>query len=109
MFPTPLRATRYRAAQAVEPGGSARALPGVPTRALREREPLECIGVRPRPGRVGLVFEHQRRPYAKVAAKIDSGVIVFIVCDGGWKYLSTGAYTDDLDAAEAKAESIIYF
>lgn len=45
----------------------------------------------------------------KVAEKIDSGVIVFIVSDGGWKYLSTGAYTDDLDAAEAKAESIIYF
>jgi cysteine synthase B len=45
----------------------------------------------------------------KVAEKIDAGVIVFIVCDGGWKYLSTGAYTDDLDAAEAKAESIIYF
>ncbi|CAB4897830.1 unannotated protein [freshwater metagenome] len=46
---------------------------------------------------------------AKVAAQIDEGVIAFIVCDGGWKYLSTGAYTDDLDAAEAKAESIIYF
>jgi [CysO sulfur-carrier protein]-thiocarboxylate-dependent cysteine synthase len=46
---------------------------------------------------------------AKVAAEIDEGVIVFIVCDGGWKYLSTGAYTDDLDAAEAKAEAIIYF
>ena len=46
---------------------------------------------------------------AKVAGEIDSGVIAFIVCDGGWKYLSTGAYTDDLDAAEAKAESIIYF
>ncbi len=46
---------------------------------------------------------------AKVAARIDRGVIVFIVCDGGWKYLSTGAYTDDLDEAEKKAESIIYF
>ena len=46
---------------------------------------------------------------AKVADRIDEGTIVFIVCDGGWKYLSTGAYTDDLDAAEAKAESIIYF
>jgi cysteine synthase len=46
---------------------------------------------------------------AKVAAEIDEGVIVFIVCDGGWKYLSTGAYTDDLDAAEANAEKIIYF
>lgn len=26
--------------------------------------------------------------------------IVFIVCDGGWKYLSTGAYEGDLDSAE---------
>ncbi len=45
----------------------------------------------------------------KVAAEIDEGVIVFIVADGGWKYLSTGAYTDDLDQAEARAEQIIYF
>jgi len=46
---------------------------------------------------------------AKVAGQIEHGTIVFIVCDGGWKYLSTGAYTDDLDEAEAKAEEIIYF
>jgi|TARA_R110002110_G_scaffold141000_2_gene328624 cysteine synthase len=46
---------------------------------------------------------------AKVASEIESGTIVFIVCDGGWKYLSTGAYTDDLDVAEAAAEKIIYF
>ena len=46
---------------------------------------------------------------AKVAEQIDEGTIVFIVCDGGWKYLSTGAYTDDLDEAEAKAEQVIYF
>ena len=46
---------------------------------------------------------------AKVATEIEEGTIVFIVCDGGWKYLSTGAYTDDLDVAEANAEKIIYF
>ncbi|MDA2966305.1 MAG: cysteine synthase family protein [Actinomycetota bacterium] len=46
---------------------------------------------------------------AKVAREIEEGTIVFIVCDGGWKYLSTGAYTDDLDVAEARAEKIIYF
>ena len=46
---------------------------------------------------------------AKVAEGIESGTIVFIVCDGGWKYLSTGAYTADLDEAEANAEKIIYF
>jgi cysteine synthase B len=45
----------------------------------------------------------------KIAGEIDEGTVVFIVCDGGWKYLSTGAYTDDLDAAEARAEQIIYF
>ncbi len=46
---------------------------------------------------------------AKVATEITDGVIVFIVSDGGWKYLSTGAYTDDLDEAEKQAERIIYF
>ncbi|CAN5740077.1 cysteine synthase [soil metagenome] len=46
---------------------------------------------------------------ARVADEIDQGTIVFIVCDGGWKYLSTGAYTADLDEAEATAEKIIYF
>jgi cysteine synthase B len=45
----------------------------------------------------------------KVAAEVDEGTIVFIVCDGGWKYLSTGAYTADLDEAERNAEKIIYF
>jgi cysteine synthase B len=45
----------------------------------------------------------------KTATKIERGVVVFVVCDGGWKYLSTGAYTDDLDAAAQAAEKIIYF
>ena len=46
---------------------------------------------------------------AKVASEIDRGEIVFIVCDGGWKYLSTGAYTDDLDEAADRVDEIIYF
>ena len=46
---------------------------------------------------------------AKVAASIEAGTIVFVVSDGGWKYLSTGAYTADLDTAEAAAEQTIYF
>lgn len=45
----------------------------------------------------------------KVADRIDSGVIVFVVCDYGWKYLSTGAWTLDLDEAAANAEKVIYF
>ena len=46
---------------------------------------------------------------AKVAKRIESGVIVFVVCDYGWKYLSTGAWTLDLDEATANAEKVIYF
>ena len=45
----------------------------------------------------------------RVAGQIESGTIVFIVCDAGWKYLSTGAWTDDLDEVTARAEKIIYF
>jgi len=45
----------------------------------------------------------------KAARLIDEGTLVTIVCDGGWKYLSTGAWTDDLDEVEARASSIIYF
>jgi [CysO sulfur-carrier protein]-thiocarboxylate-dependent cysteine synthase len=45
----------------------------------------------------------------KCAARIDEGVIVMIVCDGGWKYLSTGAWTDDLDVVEDRAKRVIYF
>jgi len=46
---------------------------------------------------------------AKVAAEIDGGTIVFIVADYGWKYLSTGAWTDDIDEVVRRAEKIIYF
>jgi cysteine synthase len=45
----------------------------------------------------------------KCAAEIDEGVIVTIVCDGGWKYLSTGAYSDDLDLVTERAKKVIYF
>ncbi len=45
----------------------------------------------------------------KVASRIERGTIVFIVCDYGWKYLSTGAWTSDLDSAAAEVEQVIYF
>ncbi len=45
----------------------------------------------------------------KVAERIDEGVIVFVVCDGGWKYLSTGAYTEPLESIAASLDEIIYF
>ena len=46
---------------------------------------------------------------AKCAAEIDAGAIVTIVCDGGWKYLSTGAYAGDIDEVTERARKVIYF
>jgi cysteine synthase len=46
---------------------------------------------------------------AKVASEIESGTIVVILADGGWKYLSTGAWTGDLDEVAALAERMIVF
>lgn len=46
---------------------------------------------------------------AKVAERIDRGVIVIVVADGGWKYLSTGVWTEPLDDVVENAEKIIYF
>jgi [CysO sulfur-carrier protein]-thiocarboxylate-dependent cysteine synthase len=46
---------------------------------------------------------------AKVAGEIDAGTIVVILADGGWKYLSTGAWTGDLDEVAALTERLIVF
>jgi cysteine synthase B len=48
----------------------------------------------------------------KCASLIDEGesaTIVTIVCDDGWKYLSTGAWSDDIDDVVERAKKIIYF
>ncbi len=38
-----------------------------------------------------------------------SAVIVIISADDGWKYLSTGTWTDDIDVVTKRAENTIYF
>lgn len=38
----------------------------------------------------------------------ESADIAFIVCDGGWKYLSTGAYEGTLDEAEERLEGQLW-
>ena len=45
----------------------------------------------------------------KMAATMDSGTIVALVPDAGWKYLSSGAWTDDLDAVTERAQRINYW
>ena len=38
-----------------------------------------------------------------------AATIVTMVCDEGWKYLSTGAWSDDIDEVVERAKRIIYF
>jgi [CysO sulfur-carrier protein]-thiocarboxylate-dependent cysteine synthase len=45
----------------------------------------------------------------RCAETIERGTIVIISPDGGWKYLSTGVWTDDLDEVVERAKKVIYF
>jgi cysteine synthase B len=45
----------------------------------------------------------------KTAATMERGTIVTLLPDGGWKYLSSGAWTDDLDVVEERARRINYW
>lgn len=45
----------------------------------------------------------------KCAASIEQGTVVFVAADGGWKYLSTGAWTDPLDQVVERARRTVYF
>ncbi len=45
----------------------------------------------------------------KGAEQLDEGVMVVLAADGGWKYLSTGAWTADLDDVVDRATRLIYF
>jgi [CysO sulfur-carrier protein]-thiocarboxylate-dependent cysteine synthase len=45
----------------------------------------------------------------KVAARMSEGTIVVLLADGGWKYLSTGAWTDPIDEVVARASRTIFF
>ena len=46
---------------------------------------------------------------AKCAAEIEEGVVVAVVPDAGWKYLSTRAWTGDLDEVTERARRTIFF
>ena len=46
---------------------------------------------------------------AKMAETMDSGTIVTLLPDAGWKYLSSGAWTDDIDVVTERATRINYW
>ena len=45
----------------------------------------------------------------KMAEQMDAGTIVTLLPDGGWKYLSSGAWTDDLEVVEERATRVNYW
>ena len=45
---------------------------------------------------------------ARAAKAGESADIAFVVCDGGWKYLSTGAYEGTIDDAEDRLEGQLW-
>lgn len=45
----------------------------------------------------------------KVIENISEGTVVFVVCDGGWKYLSSDAWSGDLAGATTRIQDTSYF
>lgn len=45
----------------------------------------------------------------RMASRMESGTIVGIVADGGWKYLSAGIWTDDDDVVEARLDQGVFW
>jgi cysteine synthase len=45
----------------------------------------------------------------RIAAELDEGHIVCVLADGGWKYLSTEAWADDLATAEKKVSESLWW
>jgi cysteine synthase B len=77
---------------------------------VRPRESIECVRLLATVGVfAGISSGAILAGALKAAKEIDEGTIVMIVCDGGWKYLSTGAWTDDIDIVEERAKKTIYF
>ncbi len=45
----------------------------------------------------------------RIAAELDEGDVVCLLADGGWKYLSTEAWADDLSTAEKGVEESLWW
>ncbi|MGI9539922.1 MAG: PLP-dependent cysteine synthase family protein [Miltoncostaeaceae bacterium] len=58
---------------------------------------------------VGLSSGAVMHTCANLAKKMERGTIVGIICDSGWKYLSAGIWSGDLDAAEDTLDNGIFW
>ncbi|MFM7146683.1 MAG: pyridoxal-phosphate dependent enzyme, partial [Actinomycetales bacterium] len=73
----------------------------------RTRELLEQEGIFAGPSTGGIL--HAALAMARKAVQRgEQADIAFIVCDGGWKYLSTGLYEGTLEEAEAALEGQLW-
>ena len=71
---------------------------------------LERVGIEPFSPQ-GERFDPQRHEAMaqQPAEGAEPGTIVALVPDAGWKYLSSGAWTDDLDVVTERAQRINYW
>jgi [CysO sulfur-carrier protein]-thiocarboxylate-dependent cysteine synthase len=80
---------------------------------VRPRESVEWVRRMAQAGVfVGLSSGAAMAGAARCAAQVPQGeqaAIVVVSADGGWKYLSTGAWTGDVDDVAERARSVIYF
>ena len=73
----------------------------------RVRELLESEGVFAGIS-TGAILHAALGQAAKCVQAGESADIAFVVCDGGWKYLSTGAYEGTIDEAEDRLEGQLW-
>jgi [CysO sulfur-carrier protein]-thiocarboxylate-dependent cysteine synthase len=73
----------------------------------RVRELLELEGIFAGIS-TGAILHAALAQAAKAVTAGESADLVFVVCDGGWKYLSTGAYEGTLDEAEERLEGQLW-
>ena len=73
----------------------------------RTRELLEVEGIFAGIS-TGAVLHAALAVAEKAAGVGDAADVVFVVADGGWKYLSTGAYTGDLKEAAERLDSQLW-
>src|SRR6478752_6589752 len=73
----------------------------------RVRELLELEGIFAGIS-TGAILHAALAQAAKAVKAGESADIAFVVCDGGWKYLSTGAYEGTVDEAEDRLEGQLW-
>ena len=73
------------------------------TRALLQKEGI-FAGIS-----AGAVIAVAQRVAIRMADAGETGDIVCLLADGGWKYLSTEAWTQDIDTAESQVEEVLWW